>query len=148
MSSSPVPSETRREAIRVVIALGTPIILSNLLVWAVGFADVLMVSRLGEAALAGLGMATQVFFLVVIFILAITTGTMALVARFVGAGDPAAASHVFRQSLLLAVAQSLAMSVIGIAVAPSLMRVLGATPDVALAGTTYLRVLFAGPVRR
>ncbi|CAN5862523.1 MATE family efflux transporter [soil metagenome] len=144
LSDAPEPDETRRQTRRVVVALGTPIILANLLAWSVSFADVLMVSRLGEAALAGLGMATQVFFLVVIFILAVTTGTMALVARFMGAGDPAAASHVFRQSLLLAVAQSLVMSIVGIAVAPLLMQLLGATPDVAAAGTIYLQVLFAG----
>lgn len=126
------------------VALGTPIVLSNLLAWAVSFSDVLMVSRLGEAALAGLGMATQIFFLVVIFILAVTTGTMALVARFKGAGDVAMASHVFRQSILLAAGQSVVMSAVGILLAPVLMRALGATPDVAAAGTTYLRILFAG----
>jgi putative MATE family efflux protein len=134
----------RRETIRAVVSLGAPIVLSNMLAWAVGFADVLMISRLGEAALAGLGMAVQVFFLVVIFILAVTTGTMALVARFRGARDDASASHVFRQSLLLAGTQSVLMSVVGILLAPTLLRVLGATPEVEAYGTTYLRVLFAG----
>jgi putative MATE family efflux protein len=137
---------SRSETISAVVALGTPIVLSNLLAWAVGFADVLMISRLGEAALAGLGMAVQVFFLVVVVILAVTTGTMALVARFVGARDPATASHVFRQSILLAVVQSLLMGIAGIIVAPTLMRLLGATPEVAIAGTTYLRIIFAGIV--
>jgi putative MATE family efflux protein len=134
----------RRQTIREVVALGSPIVLSNLLAWAVGFADVLMVSRLGETSLAGLGMAVQVFFLVVVVVLAVTTGTMALVARFMGARDPAMASHVFRQSILLAVAQSVLMAAVGIAIAPTLMRVLGATPEVAAEGTTYLRIIFAG----
>jgi putative MATE family efflux protein len=136
--------ERRRNTLRAVVLLGTPIVLSNLLAWAIGFADVLMVSRLGEAALAGLGMAVQVFFLVVVVILAVTTGTMALVARFVGARDPGGASHVFRQSLLLALAQSVLMSGVGIAIAPALMTLLGATPEVAAEGTTYLRIIFAG----
>jgi putative MATE family efflux protein len=138
------PESARRETVRAVVSLGTPIVLSNLLAWAVGFADVLMVSRLGEAALAGLGMAVQIFFLVVIFILAVTTGTMALVARFRGAQDDTSASHVFRQSLLLAGAQSLGMSAVGIALAPTLLGLLGATPEVQAHGTVYLRVLFAG----
>jgi len=134
----------RRETIRAVVALGTPIVISNLLAWAVGFADVLMISSLGQASLAGLGMAVQIFFLVVVVVLAVTTGTMALVARFVGARDPASASHVFRQSILLAVAQSVVMAVVGIALAPTLMRLLGATPEVAAEGTIYLRIIFAG----
>jgi len=136
--------ESRAETIAAVVALGTPIVLSNLLAWAVGFSDVLMISRLGEAALAGLGMAVQVFFLVVVVILAVTTGTMALVARFVGAREPAMASHVFRQSIILAAVGSAIMGVAGILVAPMLMRMLGATPEVAVAGTTYLRIIFAG----
>jgi putative MATE family efflux protein len=134
----------RTETIQAVVHLGTPIVLSNLLAWAVGFADVLMVARLGEAPLAGLGMGVQVFFLVVVVVLAVTTGTMALVARFIGARDPAGASHVFRQSLLLAGAQSVVMAALGILIAPTLMRLLGATPEVAVEGTTYLRIIFVG----
>lgn len=134
----------RRATLRAVVVLGTPIVLANLLTWAVGFADILMVSRLGEAALAGLGMANQIFFLVVILILAVTTGTMALVARFVGADDHRAASHVFRQSLLLAVAQSVLIGAGGFLLTPLLFRLLGATPEVAAAGGRYLGILLLG----
>jgi putative MATE family efflux protein len=133
-----------RATSRAVVLLGTPIVLANLLTWAVGFFDVLMVSRLGEAALAGLGMANQIFFLVVIIILAVTTGTMALVARFVGAGDDRMVSHVFRQSVLLATGQAVLIGGIGILVTPTLFRLLGATPEVAAAGGLYLRILFIG----
>jgi putative MATE family efflux protein len=140
----PLEAEVRRDTIRAVVTLGTPIVLANLLTWAVGFADILMVSRLGDAALAGLGMATQIFFLVVILILAVTTGTMALVARFVGAGDDRMVSHVVRQSLLLALGQAALIGAVGILVAPTLFRWLGATPEVAEAGVLYLRILFLG----
>ena len=137
-------AEIRRATIRAVITLGTPIVLSNLLTWAVGFTDIYMVSRLGETELAGLGMATQIFFLVVVLILAVTTGTMALVARFSGAGDAAMTSHVIRQSLLLSVAQAAVIGVAGLLVAPTLFRLLGATPEVAAVGVVYLRILFIG----
>ncbi|CAN5748923.1 MATE family efflux transporter [soil metagenome] len=133
-----------RATARAVVLLGTPIVLANLLTWAVGFTDVLMVSRLGEAELAGLGMANQIFFLVVIFILAVTTGTMALVARFVGARDERMVSHVFRQSVLLASGQAVLIGSIGILITPTLFRLLGATPEVAAAGGLYLRILFVG----
>jgi putative MATE family efflux protein len=134
----------RRETASVVVRLGTPIVLANLLAWTVGFADVLMVSRLGEEELAGLGMANQVFFLVVIFILAVTTGTMVLVARFKGADDDDAASFVFRQSLILAVGQSVIIGAVGVAVTPMLLSALGATGGMADAGTIYLRIIFIG----
>ncbi len=137
-------SVARAATIRAVVFLGLPIVVANLLTWSVGFSDVLMVSRLGEAALAGLGMANQIYLLVVIFILAVTTGTMALVARYTGSGDPAMASHVLRQSLLLAGAQSVVIGGVGLIATPTLLKLLGATPDVAAAGGLYLRILFAG----
>jgi putative MATE family efflux protein len=131
---------------RAVVVLGTPIVLANLLTWAVGFTDVFMVSRLGQDALAGLGMATQIFFLVVIFILAVTMGTMALVARAGGARDEPMVSHVFRQSVLLAGVLGVVIGGVGILVTPTLFRLLGATPEVAAAGGVYLRIVFLGVV--
>jgi len=135
---------TRRETASIVLRLATPIVLANLLAWAVGFADVFMVARLGEEELAGLGMANQVFFLVVVFILAVTTGTMVLVARFKGAKDEDAASFVFRQSLILAVGQSVFIGAVGVMVTPWLLTALGATGGMADAGTIYLRIIFIG----
>jgi putative MATE family efflux protein len=134
----------RRDTVRAVLVLGSPIVLSNLLAWFVGFTDVLMVSRLGEAELAGLGMANQIFFLVVVLILAVTTGTMALVARFTGAGDGGLAAHVVKQSIILAGLQSLLIGAGGIAVTPALLRALGASPDVHAAGAAYLTIIFLG----
>jgi putative MATE family efflux protein len=134
----------RRETVRAVLVLASPIVLSNLLAWTVGFTDVLMVSRLGEAELAGLGMANQIFFLVVVLILAVTTGTMALVARFIGAGDMAGAAHAVRQSILLAGLQSVLIGGAGILVTPWLLRGLGATAAVEAAGAAYLTILFVG----
>ncbi|HEX2081125.1 MAG TPA: MATE family efflux transporter [Longimicrobium sp.] len=94
-------------------ALAAPIVASHLLTWAAGFANVYMLSRLGKEVLAGLGMANQVVFMAVILVFGVTTGTMALVARARGAGDPEAASHMLRQSLMLAVLQSTLLGVLG-----------------------------------
>lgn len=143
--TAPIPvAESRGDLVRAVLRLGTPIIASNLLSWAIGFTDVLLISRLGEAPLAGLGMATQIFFLVVVTVLAVTTGTMVFTARAIGAGDHATASHVARQSLVLALALSAVMSACGLVATPYLLAVLGAEGAVADAGTLWLRVQFLG----
>ncbi|HEX2078074.1 MAG TPA: MATE family efflux transporter [Longimicrobium sp.] len=125
-------------------ALAAPIVASNLLGWAAGFANVYMLSRLGVETVAGLGMATQIVMMTLILVFGITTGTMALVARARGAGDAAAASHILRQSLLLALLQSMVIAVAGVALAPWLLRALGAEGAAAQAGTLYLRILLIG----
>ena len=103
-----------------------------------------MLSRLGAETVAGLGMANQIALMVVILVFGITTGTMALVARARGAGDAAAESHILRQSLLLALLQSTAIGLAGAALAPWMLRALGAEGAVAQAGTLYLRIMLLG----
>lgn len=131
-------------ATREVIALAAPIVATNLLGWVSGFANVYMLSQLGAATVAGLGMANQIVVMMVILVFGITTGTMALVARARGAGDAAAASHILRQSLLLALLQATALGLAGAAVAPWLLHALGAEGAAAQAGTLYLRILLIG----
>lgn len=127
-----------------VAALATPIVVSMLLGWASGFASVYMLSRLGAETLAGLGMANQISVMMLILVFGITTGTMALVARARGARNAGAASHILRQSLLLALLQSALIGVAGFVSAPWLMRALGAEGVSADAGTLYLRILLVG----
>ncbi len=103
-----------------------------------------MLSRLGPETVAGLGMANQIAIMVSILVFGITTGTMALVARARGAGDAAAESHILRQSLLLALLQSTVIGLAGAALAPWMLRTLGAEGAAAQAGTLYLRILLLG----
>lgn len=133
-----------RAETRQVAALAAPIVASNLLTWAAGFANVYMLSRLGPETLAGLGMANQIALMVLILVFGITTGTMALVARARGAGDAAAESHILRQSLLLAVLQSTTIGLAGAALAPWMLRAMGAEGAAAHAGTLYLRIVLLG----
>lgn len=115
--------------------------MSMMLGWASGFASVYMLSRLGAETLAGLGMANQISATMVILVFGITTGTMALVARARGARDMKTASHILRQSLLLALLQSVVIGAVGFALAPWLLHALGAEGAAAQAGTLYLRIL-------
>jgi putative MATE family efflux protein len=138
--------DSLRATTREIAALATPIVTSNLLGWAAGLANVYMLSRLGAETVAGLGMANQIVMMMVIAAFGITTGTTTLVARARGAGDGAAASHILRQSLILAVVQSTVLGLSGAALAPWLMQALGAEGVAAEAGTLYLRILLLGLV--
>lgn len=56
----------------------------------------------------------------------------------------AAASHILRRSLLLALLQSTVVGLAGVALAPWLLRALGAQGAAAQAGTLYLRIMLIG----
>jgi multidrug resistance protein, MATE family len=131
---------------RLVFNLAWPVIVEQLLQTAVGVVDLLMVSRLGAAAIAGVGISVQVLFVVFAGIGAIATGTTVLVARFVGAGDKGEAAKAVKQSILLGVLLGLLLAVVGIPAAHAMVAALGAGPDVVDAGGVYLQIVFLSAI--
>jgi putative MATE family efflux protein len=125
--------------------LAWPSITTFALQSAVGLVDLLFVSRLGADPVAGVGIGSQLHMAVLSSLLAITTGTIALVARATGAGRRREAAQILRESLLLAAALGAALT----AVAPFTDRIVAAfgvdAPVVAIGGS-YLRILMLGSV--
>jgi putative MATE family efflux protein len=77
------------------------------------------------------------------YIILVSVGSTALVARFVGAGDRALAIHITNQSLLLAVILGVLGTVAGLAGVSPLMNLLQLRGDAAALAAAYLRPLFA-----
>jgi putative MATE family efflux protein len=67
----------------------------------VGIVDFAFVSSLGTEAVAAVGVAMQIHFFVFALMAAVTTGTVAVVAREMGAGRPLEAARATRASLAL-----------------------------------------------
>ena len=78
---------------RAIWSLAWPAIATFGLESLVGLVDMIMVGRLGPAALAGVGVGTQIYNAVNVVMIAVGTGTVALVARHVGAGQRGAAEN-------------------------------------------------------
>lgn len=127
--------------------LAWPVILTMSIESVVFLVDMLMVGRLGPLPVAGVGVATQILFAVNTVIFAVGTGTVAVVARCVGAGDVRQAGVVAGQSLLAALALVSVVMVPAIRAAPWIVAQFGVDADVAAIGVTYLRlVLLALPL--
>src|SRR6185295_20196421 len=74
-------------------SLAWPVIFSFSIESFVGLVDMLMVGRLGATAVAGVGVGVQILGAVDSAMFAMGTGTLAIVARYVGAGDRRAAAE-------------------------------------------------------
>lgn len=109
-----------------------------------GLIDTMMVGTLGPQSLAAVGMGRTVLMAVLIFILAVSTGSQVLVARYTGAGDEEGVTRVVDQSLVLAVVMSLVLMAVGLLFSPFLLRVLGAESEVIALGIPYMRIIFLG----
>ncbi len=144
LSTSPVGfvlSESPATVGRSVNTLAWPIILENLFQTALGTADMIMVASLGAAAIAGVGTAMQILFVVQAAFTAVTTGTTVLVARFTGAQQPEQANTVVKQSVLVGLLFSVIFALIGSAFSGPLIDIMGAEADVVHYGAVYLRIV-------
>jgi putative MATE family efflux protein len=70
----------------------------------VGIVDLAFVASLGTEAVAAVGVASQIHFFVFALMAAVTTGSVAVVAREIGAGRPEEAARATRASLALTAA--------------------------------------------
>ena len=108
--------------------------------------DMIWVGRLGAAAIAGVGVSGMVVMLMNAARMGIQTGTRAMVARFVGAGDEEGANHVAQQAFVISVAFSIVMAAMGVFLAEPILMLLGVEPDVVREGAAYMRIQLVGMV--
>ncbi|MBU6151285.1 MAG: MATE family efflux transporter, partial [Chloroflexi bacterium] len=132
--------ELRRDVIR----LAWPVVVEQLLSTAVSIADVAITGRLGTIALAGSGVALQVFFVVLSGLMSVGIGTTVLVAQATGARTPVRAAGALRQGVVFGGVLSIILTIVGIALAGPAVALGGATGEVADTATSFLLVSMLG----
>jgi putative MATE family efflux protein len=106
--------------------------------------DTYWVGQLGSAALAAVTISITIRWVLNSLANGLGIGGMAVVARRIGAKDPAAAEHAAWQTILLGVTMSLILSVVGLILARPLLSLLGADAEVLPLGLAYMRIGFGG----
>jgi putative MATE family efflux protein len=121
-----------------------PTMLQNAIGGLQGIIDHAMVGHyVGFAANAAIGVSWQIFLVVIVFVSSLFTGMSVLVARFAGAGDTDRVNRTVYQAFLTAVALSIGvLAPLGYVLAPSLLRVVNAAPEVRTEALPFLRILF------
>ncbi|WP_329300626.1 MATE family efflux transporter [Streptomyces sp. NBC_00659] len=145
MTQAPAaPSAARRRHDREIVALAVPafgaLVAEPLFV----LADSAIVGHLGTAQLAGLGVASALLMTAVGVFVFLAYATTAAVARRVGAGDLRAAIRQGMDGIWLALLIGVAVIVVALPAAPSLMELFGASDSAAPYATTYLRISVFG----
>jgi MATE family multidrug resistance protein len=136
---------------RSVLLLALPAVGEQVLNTLVGLADTFLVgnlsaqaaTRLGYSsatALAGVGLANQMVWLVTVLFMAVSVGSTALIARARGAADMQAANRALRQSMIVGLAMGVAATLLGTLFAAPFMQILGAGPDVLPRSVTFLHI--------
>ena len=118
--------------------------LTNIIGGLQGIIDHVMVGNfVGFQGNAAIGVAWQIFLVVIVFITSIFTGMSVLVARFTGANDHDKVDRVVYQAFLTAMGISLfIMAPVGYVSAPFLLDLVNAAPEVKAEALPFLRIMF------
>ncbi len=125
-----------------------PTVLQNVIGGLQGIIDHAMVGHfVGFKGNAAVGVAFQIFLVIIVFVMSIYTGMGVLVARYAGASDADAVNRTVYQAFIATMALfALVLAPVGWFVAPGLLALVNAAPEVQAEALPYLRTMFVGGI--
>lgn len=126
---------------KAMMAIGIPIALQNLISASLNMVDTMMITRVSEEAVAAVGLANQLFFLLVLVTFGITSGTGVFVAQFFGKGDHANIRRTVGATLMVAVSFAAVFTLAAELFPKGIMRLLIDDENVIALGSDYLVIV-------
>src|SRR6266542_1830170 len=123
------------------LALAIPVAFQQLIAAGLNMIDVLMVGQLGENSVAALGLANQIFFLLILFLFGVTSGMSIFTAQFWGKGEREQIHHVLGICLIIAVSVAALFAFAATWIPERLMSFYTEDRAVIQLGSDYLRIV-------
>ena len=131
---------------RAVILLAIPMVLEMVMESLFAVVDIYFVSRLGDAAMAGVALTESVLSLIYTAAIGLSIGVTAMVARRVGEGDRDGAARGAAQAIFLGLLLAIGFGVAGVVYAEDILRLMGADDAVVATGLPYTQIMLGGNV--
>ena len=138
----PLPKTT--EVMQEVVRLAGPAVAETVLVSIISSVDSMMVSSMGPAAIAAVGITDQPRMIVLAAINSLNAAVTTIVARRKGQDDRDGANRCLTQALIVCLALVLVVGSLSFAFARPILLFAGAQPDVIDMGVTYFRIILVG----
>lgn len=129
---------------KAVFLLAIPMILELSLESVFAVVDIFFVSKLGQNAIATVGLTESVITIVYSVAIGLSVAATAIVARRIGEKNPEAASHAGAQSLLVALVVTVIVSIFGVVFASEILAFMGASEEVVRDGAIFTRIMMGG----
>jgi putative MATE family efflux protein len=129
---------------RAILLLAVPMVLEMVLESLFAVVDVFWVGRLGANAVATVGLTESILMLVFAVGMGLSLSTTAMVARRIGEKDPEGAAVAGVQAIALGLIVSLAIGLPCFLLAPRLLQLMGASPEIVAVGSGYTRICLGG----
>lgn len=135
-----------KEQVGKVMQIAWPAMLESFFVAFVGLVDSFMVSSLGSAAVASVGLTTQPKFVGLAMFFAVNVSVSALVARRKGEQNREGANKVFITALSLIIVAAVLISILLVAFADPIMTLCGSEPETHEGAVDYFRIIMGGMI--
>jgi putative MATE family efflux protein len=129
---------------KAVFLLAIPMILELSLESVFALVDIFFVGKLGENAIASVGLTESVITIVYSIAIGLSTGAGAIIARRIGEKNPDGAAHAGAQSLIIAFVIATVLTVMGMIYAGDILTLMGASKAVVADGAIFTRIMFGG----
>ncbi len=131
---------------RAVILLAIPMILEMCMESVFAVVDIFFVSHLGKHATSTVGLTESVVTIVYSLAIGISMAATAIVARRIGEKDSSAASQAAMQTIFIALAVTIVISIPGFIFSADILQLMGAEPQVIETGKGYTHIIMGGSV--
>lgn len=135
-----------KEDVKKAVNMAWPAVLESFFTAFAGLVDSLMVSSMGSAAVAAVGLTTQPKLASLALFFAANVSISALVARRKGEGDKERANEIFVTFLLFIVAAAAVVSSLTVVLADPIIRLCGAEADTHAPAVQYYRIIMGGMI--
>ena len=129
---------------RAVVLLAVPMMLEMVLESLFAVVNIFWVGKLGSAATASVGLTESLLSIVYALAMGLSIGVTALVSRRIGEKNPEQAARATGQAILLGLVVAAVLGTGGFLLAPTLLQLMGGSPEVVEAGSWYARILLGG----
>jgi putative MATE family efflux protein len=129
---------------RAILILAIPMVLEMMMESVFVVCDVFFVSKLGPDAVATVGLTESLLAIVYTIAMGLSIGVTATVARRTGEHDAEGASRTAVQGIAIGVFVAILLGIGGAIFAPTLLGLMGASPDVLATGSMFTRVMLGG----
>lgn len=123
------------------LGIAIPVAFQQFITAALNMVDVLMVGQLGEASIAALGLANQVFFLLILFLFGVTSGMAIFTAQYWGQGDQESIRKVLGISLTVAIGVGFLFTLSATLIPETIMGFYTEDSEVIALGSSYLHIV-------
>ena len=131
---------------RAIVLLAIPMVLEMAMESLFAIVDVFWVAHLGPNAIATVGLTESILMLVYCVAMGLSMAVTAMVARRIGEKDHDGAAVAAVQALLVSIVAAAFIGVAGIAFAPKMLGIMGASPEVIVTGQRYAAIVLGSSI--